>query len=236
MTRSTLIALAVLAFAAAPAHAVTNIFNGTTDTDWNTNTNWSQGHVPTSGEDVSISVSGKNPSLSADGVANSLTITANNHVTITGHTLAVGGGSSAISGQILFGTNGVLTVAGTMSLTRTDLGGVISAFGAPGARVDIAVGWHDRPRRGRDGPEHGHHRLDPRPRGRHAEADGDRHERRIDRPSSRSTTTARSWQRRGGSCCAAGPRRARAATAPTTRPRPHRSGSRSRPTWAPPAA
>ena len=90
---------------------MTNIFNGTTDTDWNTNTNWSQGHVPTSGEDVSISVSGKNPSLSADGVANSLTITANNHVTITGHTLAVGGGSSAISGQILFGTNGVLTVA-----------------------------------------------------------------------------------------------------------------------------
>lgn len=139
MTRSTLAAVVFL-LAAAPAHAVTNTFNGTTSNDWNTNTNWSQGHVPTSGEDVSISVGGKNPSLSADGVANSISISASNNVTITGHTLAIGTGASAISGQFLFGANGILTVAGTMSLTRTDLGGVISGFGAAGARIDILSG------------------------------------------------------------------------------------------------
>jgi len=68
MTRSTLIAAAVLAFAATPAHAVTNTFNGTMDSDWNTDANWSQGHAPLSTEDVSISVSGKNPSLSANEI------------------------------------------------------------------------------------------------------------------------------------------------------------------------
>jgi len=140
MTRSTLVALVVLAFAAAPAHAVTNTFNGTTDNDWNTNTNWSQGHVPTSGEDVSISITGKNPSLSADGVANSISISASNNVTVTGHTLAIGSGASTISGQILFGSNGILTVAGTMSLTRTDPGGVLSGFSAANARIDILSG------------------------------------------------------------------------------------------------
>src|SRR6476620_4502980 len=140
MTRSTLIALVVLAFAASPAHAVTNIFNGTTSNDWNTNTNWSQGHVPTSGEDVSVGISGKNPTLSADGVANSISISASNNVTVSAHTLAIGTGASTIAGQIVFGSNGILTVAGTMSLTRTDLGGVLSAFGAAGARIDILAG------------------------------------------------------------------------------------------------
>src|SRR4051794_12656466 len=136
MTRSTLIALVVLAFAASPAHAVTNIFNGTTDTDWNTNTNWSQGHVPTSGEDVSISVSGKNPSLSADGVASSISVAGGNTLTVAGHTLAVGSGASSLSGAITLGTNGIVTLAGMMTVTT----GGISAFGAPGARIDVLSG------------------------------------------------------------------------------------------------
>ena len=78
MTRSTLIALAVLAFAAAPAARRHEHLQRHHRQRLEHDTNWSQGHVPTSGEDVSISVSGKNPSLSADGVADSIAIPGEN--------------------------------------------------------------------------------------------------------------------------------------------------------------
>ncbi len=63
MTRSSFALAALsLALTAAPAAAVTNTFDGTTDNDWNKTTNWSLGHVPTGTEDVVINVSGKSPS------------------------------------------------------------------------------------------------------------------------------------------------------------------------------
>ena len=45
-----------LAVGAAPAQAVDNQFTGATNGDWNTATNWSQGHVPLATEDVKIDV------------------------------------------------------------------------------------------------------------------------------------------------------------------------------------
>src|SRR5437868_7181741 len=88
-----------LAVGAAPAQAVDNQFTGTTNGDWNTDTNWSQGHKPLATEDVKINVNNKNPTLSgagADGVANSITLApTTNDLFIDGKTLTVGSGTSS---------------------------------------------------------------------------------------------------------------------------------------------
>src|SRR4051794_15108204 len=139
MIRSLPLAAAVLALAAAPAHAVTNSF--TSGTDWNTPGNWSLGHVPTATEDVTISAAA-NPSLSADGVANSISVVNPRILTVTGHTLAIGSGASSLSGQLVIGTNGLVTLAGPMAVTHG--GGpanpAISFGGGDGGRLDILSG------------------------------------------------------------------------------------------------
>jgi fibronectin-binding autotransporter adhesin len=113
------VAALALALGAAPAQAVTNTFTGATSSDWNTGSNWSQNHVPTSGEDVAIDVSTKNPSLSADGVANSVTVAGANILTVTAaHTLAVGAGASSLAGQLVISSGGVFSLSGPMSVTH----------------------------------------------------------------------------------------------------------------------
>jgi hypothetical protein len=138
MTRSILLATLALALAAAPAHAVTNTFNGP-GTDWNTDTNWSEGHVPDGTEDVAIAA-GKSPSLSANGAARSVTDAG--ILTVAGHTLVIGSGASSLSGQLVIGTNGLVTLAGAMPVTHG--GGpanpAISFGGGDGGRLDILSG------------------------------------------------------------------------------------------------
>jgi hypothetical protein len=142
MIRLHVLTLLLLAFAATPAAAATNTFNGTTDSDWNTSTNWSAGHVPTSAEDVLVDVAGKSPSLSANGVANSVSIASGHILTVTGHTLVIGPGSSSLVGQLVIGTNGLVSLAGTMSVTHG--GGpadpAISFAGGTGAGLDVLSG------------------------------------------------------------------------------------------------
>jgi hypothetical protein len=142
MSRLHLLTALLLTLATGTAQAATNTFNGTTDSDWNTATNWSAGHVPTSGEDALVNVAGHNPSLSADGVANSVTVASGRLLTVTGHTLAIGGGSSSLAGSLIVGTNGLVTIAGPMSVTHG--GGPADpaiSFGAGDAgRLDILSG------------------------------------------------------------------------------------------------
>ncbi len=61
---------------------------------------------------------------------------------MTGHTLAVGSGTSALAGQLVIGTNGLVTVAGPMSVTHS--GGPadpsISFANGDGARIDVLSG------------------------------------------------------------------------------------------------
>ena len=139
MTRSLLLATLALALVTAPAQAVTNTFNGGTDNDWNTGSNWSQSHVPDGTEDVAIAA-GKNPSLSADGAAKSVTNAG--ILTASGHTLAIGSGASTLSGQLVVGTDGVVTLAGTLSVTHG--GGpanpAINLFSGTGGRLDVLSG------------------------------------------------------------------------------------------------
>src|SRR5205085_9667899 len=85
-----------LVVGAAPAQAVDNQFTGATNGDWNTATNWSQGHVPLATEDVKIDVDSKNPTLSGagdDGVAQGNAVGANTHSLVNdGRALTAGSG------------------------------------------------------------------------------------------------------------------------------------------------
>jgi hypothetical protein len=134
------LAVLVLAVGADAALAVDNTFNGTTNSDWNTGTNWSQGHAPLSSEDVLITVSGKNPSLSTDGQAKSITTANSNNLTVTGHTLTVGSGTSALDGTLLIGSGGIVSLAGATSVTHVGGGVPAIAWNGTGGRLDIASG------------------------------------------------------------------------------------------------
>ena len=101
------VAVVALVAGAAPASAVENDFTGATNSDWNTASNWSlatdstQHHVPTSGEDVKITVfSGAVLDTGADASVNSLT-TSSGPVTVQGgRTLTVGSGSSSLTNTV----------------------------------------------------------------------------------------------------------------------------------------
>jgi len=142
MTRLIALTGLLLALSTGTAQAVTNTFNGGTSSDWNTDSNWSQNHVPTSGEDVVIPAGSPNATLGAGGVANSVSLASVRILTVSGGTLAIGAGASSLAGSLIIGASGVVTLAGTTSVTHG--GGpadpAISFKGEDGGRLDVLSG------------------------------------------------------------------------------------------------
>ena len=104
--------VALLIFGAAPAWAVTNTFNGATDSNWNVATNWSQGHAPLATEDVVLTAAGT-LDTGADGVAKSIAVNTGTGLTVSGgKQLTVGAGSSSIAAQVTLTNGAVLTLGG----------------------------------------------------------------------------------------------------------------------------
>ena len=101
---------------AAQASAVTNTFQGP-GTDWNTDANWSQGHIPLSSEDVVINSGSVSLATGVNGAANSISLNtgapASGSLTLNNtHTLTVGAGTSTLNGGVtVFGTS-TLTLGG----------------------------------------------------------------------------------------------------------------------------
>ena len=126
MTRarwSCLLALvALLSLGAAPAWAVTNTFNGSTDSNWNVATNWSQGHAPTAAEDVVLNAA-VTLSSGADGVAKSIAVNTSTGLTVaTGKKLTVGTGSSSIAATVTLTDGAVLTLGGATTWSGGNIG------------------------------------------------------------------------------------------------------------------
>jgi fibronectin-binding autotransporter adhesin len=88
--------------------AVTNDFIGGTagsPNDWNTSTNWSQGHVPLSTEDVTIQTANAVLSSGSDGVAKSISVASGRTLSVTSSkTLTVGTGTSSLDGTLSIDT------------------------------------------------------------------------------------------------------------------------------------
>ncbi|PHR69959.1 MAG: hypothetical protein COA67_09040 [Lutibacter sp.] len=84
-------------------------WTGTTNTDWNTGTNWSSGSVPISTDDITIPNVTNKPivSSSTNAVANDIIVDASSSVTVTG------GGSLTLAGNLT--NNGTLTVSSDAS-------------------------------------------------------------------------------------------------------------------------
>jgi hypothetical protein len=125
---------------ATPALATTNNFiGGTNSNSWNTAANWSQGHVPLSTEDVTVTTA--DPTLSSalggsDGVANSISISSGRTLTINARNLTVGTGTSSLAGQADI-SSGTLTLngdttwsagAGTISMDTSSTMTINSTF------------------------------------------------------------------------------------------------------------
>lgn len=109
------IAVLVVIINAGKANATTNTWLGLS-TSWNTTTNWSQSHVPTSSEDVVITLAGilNNPTISTTaGACKTLTISG---LTTT---LTLNGVGLTVSGAISISTNTTLAGTGTLSGTST---------------------------------------------------------------------------------------------------------------------
>ena len=108
MKKSTLIAhflFLLVLLSSLTSFGVTNYWDGSFNTYWHNNNNWSLGHIPLSTEDVVITTSGQIPHVDYfDEMCNSLTINSGATLRIADQTLTV---SNAVS------------VYGTLELTNT---------------------------------------------------------------------------------------------------------------------
>ena len=119
-----------------------NIWSGSTNNNWNTGSNWSLNHVPTSGEDVVINI---NASILVDNSStiNSLTISNSATVSFTssggGRTITIGNTGSSIGGGGTLTLQGS-TGSGTRSMTLNFTGGGSRTMSIAGTLVLTAVG------------------------------------------------------------------------------------------------
>jgi len=97
-------------------------WEGTTSTDWNIGTNWSDGIVPTSSENVYINPQTNQPQVTAASNCNNLTITPGAGLTInTSQSLTIAGNmliQSDATGTGSFIDNGTLNVSGTTTVQK----------------------------------------------------------------------------------------------------------------------
>jgi hypothetical protein len=104
----------------------TATWDGSTDTDWNTDVNWSPESVPTSGQSVIIPDVANNPVVASNTTIENLTINAGGILTInTGVILTVSGNAllesptgNGASGQVIVAGTGNLAVSGTSTMQR----------------------------------------------------------------------------------------------------------------------
>lgn len=96
----------------------TNTWTGTTDTDWNTTTNWSLTLVPTATHNVVIPASLTNyPILSSAASASTVEVESGASLTITSAgSLSVNGSKSGTNGNVRFRNGGTVTNAGQVFL------------------------------------------------------------------------------------------------------------------------
>jgi len=94
-------------------------WTGTTNTAWNTNTNWSTGTIPTSTDSVTIPFTTNKPTISVAGaVANEIIIQSGGILTLSGSgTLTVGTGIAVNAGGALVGSSSNIT--GTVTLQQS---------------------------------------------------------------------------------------------------------------------
>ncbi|MEI7594304.1 MAG: T9SS type A sorting domain-containing protein [Bacteroidota bacterium] len=105
-------------------------WTGTTNTDWNTATNWGNGIVPTSSISVTIPNVTNQPTISASTTANCLDLTINTGATLT---VSISAGFFNIYGNIL--NNGTIDHAGPSLIY---LFGTSKTIGGSGANIYLA--------------------------------------------------------------------------------------------------
>ncbi len=92
---------------------VVNSWTGSTNTSWETSSNWSMGSVPISTNDVIIPNVTNKPIINSSAVAKNLTINTNSSLTISGsNTLSISG-SFTKNGTFNAGTSGTVVLNGT---------------------------------------------------------------------------------------------------------------------------
>ena len=107
----------------------TKSWTGTTSTDWNVATNWSDGAVPTSADDVIIPNVTNKPVIGAASFCDNITINATSSLSITGsNTLSVNGnwsnsGTFTANTSTVLLTNGAQTISGTNTFNNLTVGG-----------------------------------------------------------------------------------------------------------------
>ena len=114
----------------------TKSWTGTTSTDWNIATNWSDGAIPTSADDVIIPNVTNKPVIGATSycdnitinVGSSLAITASNLLNVNGNWTNNGTFTANTSTVLL--TNGAQTISGTNTFNNLTIGGTgLKTFG-----------------------------------------------------------------------------------------------------------
>jgi hypothetical protein len=107
----------------------TNTWTGNSDQNWNNTGNWSQGHVPTSGEDVVIpnvvtatifvntAAVCNSFTMNGGGLAVTVTISGTNGLTVTG-AVSIGAGASSAANKVLSVGSGYLS-CGSVNISAT---------------------------------------------------------------------------------------------------------------------
>ena len=107
----------------------TKNWTGTTSIDWNVATNWSDGAVPTSADDVIIPNVTNKPTIGATSSCDNITINVGSSLTITGSNLLNVNGNWTNNGTFTANTstvslsNGAQTVSGTNTFNNLTIGG-----------------------------------------------------------------------------------------------------------------
>ncbi|HYI08856.1 MAG TPA: Ig-like domain-containing protein [Thermoanaerobaculia bacterium] len=139
--------LPVLLFCAFTASAATVSWNNAAGGNWGTAANWSPAQVPTSGDEVSITLPGTyTVTVNVAASANTLTVgnaTGTQTLSIPGNSLTLGGPSSVADGGVLnlsagsLGGGGALTISSTFDWTGGTIGGSGPLIIDPGAALNI---------------------------------------------------------------------------------------------------
>lgn len=115
------------------------LWNGNTDSNWSTASNWSGGNVPVAGQDVVIDQPTTAVAITSNGTANAATVTSRENIFVTGGTFDISGNIEAAAFSI---NGGNLIINGTLTSPVLSLNTGIFTWTAAGQVTDpdISVG------------------------------------------------------------------------------------------------
>lgn len=138
--RLTLMAAVTLAASVTAATLVFTAWNAANG-DWNVGGNWNTGNVPTAADQVSIGNAGTAQITTAGAAAASVEIHTDSHLTVSGSgTLASGGLTIALGGQLSVDGGGSVTRTGTGTLRAGMAGQAFIQVEGAGSRIDWTGG------------------------------------------------------------------------------------------------